>query len=552
MLSSSTGIRELDGILGGGLPRNSTVLLAGPSGTGKTIFSFQWLFQGVKEGERGLYIALTEPLFKSVKDLEAMDFYDRAAVESERLKIIDLREGAFEKECQTKEHCLDTAKVISVIEREVRKCNAKRLCIDSITGLAYEMHDKHAIRAFIFDLGTSLAALGCTNILISEAKDPGKYSIFGVEEFISDTIIRMDYAKERGVSQRILQLVKVRGRKHTSAENFFKITDGGITLFPKIPVRMNFAATTERISTGNAVLDEMLYGGLIRGSSTLVSAATGTGKTVMCLQFLWDGLQNGDAGLYIGFEESRDQVVRNAKVFGWDLEKYEKSGLLTMRCIHADEKLCDEHLVEICRLLSAKKIRRCVVDSLSSMSIGLSQDDFSSFSRRINSCLKVHGATSLLTVTTNALTGLSVLSEAQISTSTDNILSLRYFEVEGTLGSVLNIVKQRGSGHSKDLRRYEITSSGFVIGEPLAGYEGVTLGTTRKVAESAEERLETEFKSFLGPMGAPAFAEITARGLTKTRITTYIDDLMRQGVLKKEDAERFKARAGEILQGNGH
>jgi circadian clock protein KaiC len=538
--------------LGGGLPRNSTVLLAGPSGTGKTILSFQWLFQGVREGENGLYLALTEPLFKSVKDLETLKFYDRSAVENEKLKIIDLREGAFEKECQTKEHCLDTAKVISVIEREVRKCNAKRLCIDSITGLAYEMHDKHAIRSFIFDLGTSLAALGCTSVLVSEVREPGKYSIFGVEEFIADTILSVNLKKERNISQREIQLVKVRGRKHSNEEHFFKITGDGIIVYPKLPIKLDFPASVDRVSTGIPQLDEMLHGGLFKGSTTLVSAATGSGKTVLCLHFLWDGLQNNEPCLYAGFEESRDQIIRNAKTFGWDLEKYEKSGMLTLRCVHPDEKLADEHMLDIAQAMDAKKIKRCVVDSLSSISIGLSSDEFSIFSRRLNSCFKSNGATSILTVTTNTLTGMSVLSDAQISTSTDNIMSFRFVELEGTLGTVLNIVKSRGTGHSKDLRKYEIGERGIFIGEAMAGYEGVTIGTTRKVSETIEDRLEAEFKAFIGPMGASAFSEIKAKGLTKTRVTNYIDDLARQGVLKKEDAERFKTRANEILQANGH
>ncbi len=546
--SSATGIWEFDQLLGGGFPRGATVLLAGPSGSGKTILSFQWLFEGVKNGENGVYVALTEPLFKAIKDLEAMGFYDRQAVEQEKLKVVDLRDGWYEKACRDGQGCVDLDKLIAIISREVKQNNAKRLCIDSVTAIAYEMNDKYEVRSFIFELGTTLAALGCTTVLISEVLERGKYSIFGVEEFISDTIIRMDLEKERGTNQRVIQIVKVRGRQHSMEESFLKISKTGITVFPKQPISLSYPATTERVSTGIPALDEMFFGGLFKGSSTLVSAATGTGKTVLCLHFLVDGLQNNEPCLYAGFEESRDQIIRDAKGFGWDLEKYEKTGLLVLRCAYPDEKLIEEHLADITHLVESRKIKRCAVDSLSSIAIGIPADEFSAFSRRLNSKLKSHSVTSVLTATTPTLTGLTApLSEAQISTSTDNIISLRYAEIEGTLGTVLNVVKQRGSGHSKDLKRYDVTSAGFTMGESLAGYEGVTTGATKKVSETLEEQLENEFKAFIGPMGASVFSEIKAKGLSKARITTYIDDLARQGILKKEDAEAFKQKIAKLV-----
>jgi circadian clock protein KaiC len=174
---SSTGIKDFDNLLDGGFVKGSVVLLAGSSGSGKTIFSFQWLFEGVKNDETGIYITLTEPLFKTLENLEKLSYYNKEAVENEKLKIVDLRK-IYDREG------FNQRKILDFIEAEVKRTNAKRLCIDSITAIAYQLDDKAEIRAFIFALGTTLATLGCTTILTSEVSEIDKYSKYEVEEFI--------------------------------------------------------------------------------------------------------------------------------------------------------------------------------------------------------------------------------------------------------------------------------------------------------------------------------------------------------------------------------
>jgi circadian clock protein KaiC len=160
-VNSATGIQAFDEILDGGFPKGAVVLLAGSSGSGKSIFSFQWLFEGIKKQENGVYISLTEPLFKIVENLEKMEYYNREAIEQEQLKIIDIRD-------QFRTSDYKSEAIIDFIEKIVKETNAKRLCIDSITAIAYHYNDKSKIRTFIFELGTILATLGCTTILTSE------------------------------------------------------------------------------------------------------------------------------------------------------------------------------------------------------------------------------------------------------------------------------------------------------------------------------------------------------------------------------------------------
>ena len=481
--ASNTGIKEFDTLLDGGFTKGSIVLLAGSSGSGKTIFSFQWLFEGIKNNENGIYITLTEPLFKTLENLEKLSYYNKEAIENEKLRIVDLREV-----CGTEG--FDQRKILDFIEDEVKRTNAKRLCIDSITAIAYQLDDRAKIRAFIFALGTTLATLGCTTVLTSEVSEMNKYSKYEVEEFISDAIIRFDQINVKDELQRIMRIIKVRGRNYRSDDIYFKITKDGINVFPKLRVPLEHFSTTERISMGISALDDMLGGGIFVGSSTFITGSPGTGKSTLGLSFLAEGLKNGETCLYAGFEESKKQVLRNAKNFGWDFEKYEREGLLVMRCIYPNEKHLEEHLADIRQIVEEKKIKRCVVDPLSAISSAFSPDAFISFSKRLNGYLKTQEVTPLFTSATTSLIENTKDVDAHLSTLSDNIILLRYVEMQGDVQCVINIIKMRGSEHSKNLRMYNITDKGFVVGKSLEGYEGVTTGVSKKIAELEEESKE--------------------------------------------------------------
>ena len=529
--------------MGGGIPKGAVVLLSGSSGSGKTIFSFQWLFEGTKSNENGIYITFTEPLFKSLKNLETMGFYDRNAIEQERLKIIDVREVYGKKD-------FEPQKLLSYIEEQVKQTNAKRLCIDSITAIAYSLDEKAKIRSFIFDLGKILATLGCTTILTSEVTEHQRVSVYGVEEFISDAILNLDQIRIRDELQRVLQIIKIRGREFKSEDLDYRITSQGIIIFPKPRVALDYSSTNERISSGNALLDKMVMGGLFRGSSSLIVGSSGTGKSLLSMQFVAEGLKKGEACLYAGFEESREQIIRNAQNTGCDFEDYEKKGLLSMRCVYPGEKFLEEHLVDIKNIVENKKIKRVVVDSLSAISSSFENEKFRRFSKTLNGYLKKQEATTFFTAAAESfIGGAAGLTETHLSTMTDNIIVLRYTEVDGTLKHILNVVKVRGSAHSKGLREYNITSKGIIIGQSLSGYEGVLTGTSRKVSETNEEKLEAEFKKHIGPIGSSAFHELKEKGMDEENIFSYIEELLEEGILKKENAELFKRAISTILGG---
>ncbi len=541
--NSPTGIAGLDQALGGGFPKGAVVLLAGSSGSGKTILSLQWLFNGVAAGENGVYITLTEPLFKTLQNLENTSFYDRKAIEEERLKIVDLRNVCCGPD-------INAAKIINAIEKEVRETGAKRLCIDSVTAIAYNLYDKARIREFIFEIGKTLATLGCTTLITSEVTDHKQYSVYGVEEYISDVIMRLDQLQVRGGVQRRLQIVKMRGRGYSSELLSFKISEKGITVFPKIKVPLAYASTNERVSSGISSLDEMLGGGFLKASTNLVVGPTGTAKTILALHFALEGLKRGEPCLYQCFEESHEQILRHAEGFGWNLKEYEENGLLLIRCAYANEKLLDEHFYEIAELVSSRKIKRLVFDSVSSLGSQFPQDALVTAVKSLSGFLKTNGATSIFIAESPSLVGSAVLSEVPISSAVDGIVSVRYAELKGELGTVVSVLKLRGSGHSKELREYSVTRKGVVIGTSLAGYEGIITGVTRKVSSTTEEALQAEFNKTLGPIGATVFSELKDKGLSQENIFKYADSLVAQKILKPGDAESFKKAVSAILTGH--
>ena len=536
--NSDTGIPELDQALGGGFPKGSVVLLAGSPGCGKTILSFQWLFQGASKGENGLYISMTEPLFKSLKNLEGMGFYDRAAVEDERLKVLDMREmqmdGGF-----------DYKRVLDFIEKNVEETGARRLCIDSVTAIAYSIDDKAKIRHFLFELGKMLASLGCTSILTSEVTaGNGGVSVYGVEEFISDAIVKLDQDMEKGGLQRMARVLKLRGRELYSDEIFFRITGAGISALPRLDYSLDFASPSDRVSTGNEVLDGMMGGGVFRTSSSLVTGPPGSGKSLLSMQFLVEGLKRGEACVYVAFDENREQIIKSAQSVGWDLQKYEKSGLLSFRCAYPLQMTLNEHLVDIRRIIERSGAKRVAVDSFTSFTSIFTEEEVLLFAKRLHGHIK-HAQV------TGFYSGLPQMAESPLAARLDNVIMLRHVELEGELKLVLNILKARGTVHNKSLRELRITDYGIVVGQPLSGYEGIVTGVTRKVSKSMDEMLEAEFLRALGPMGKQAYEELSARGMNEESVSSYVKAITKDGIMSEEDAESFGGRILAILRKEG-
>lgn len=547
MVIKPTGIAELDQILSGGLPSGAAVLLSGASGTGKTILATQWLFVGYdKYKEPGIYISLTEPVVKTLKNAKKFSFFKKECVNPLMVYFTDLRSVMKSLDLENKEFTLkDIDTLIEVIHNMVLQSGAKRVVLDSVTAVAYRLKDKDLIRNFIFKLGTMLAQLDANVVMTSEAAD--ERAVFGVEEFISDGIIRLYYDKISDQTIRRLEVVKMRGVSYSAYPSVFRISNDGVVIFPRISIRPDYNVSGKHIPTGIEGLDIMTNGGFIEGSSIFLTGASGTGKTIISMQFLTAGLQNGEKGIYISYEESRAHLVSDAKSFGWDLEKYEKDGLLKIIALYPEELYPEEHLLMINKSVEEFGAKRIVIDSLSSLNNTFKEEILRDLTERITTGLKQKMVTTLFTHATTALMGAETITGAHLSTLVDTIAMLRFVEIQSELRHAILILKMRGSAHDKKLREFIFTPQGVQITTDFSGYENVISGMTRKVMASIEEQLHGLFLEILGPMGEKIFNEHKTKGLTMDSVTRLVKELGDQGIVSERRKEEFVQRSQKIF-----
>lgn len=231
---SRTGIEALDNILTGGIPKGNTVLLSGACGTGKTTISMEFLVNGVRMGEGGAFISVTEPIPKLVENMNTLDFFDKKMIKEGKLHLFDLSVIYDRLGLEEKDYTLeDMDALLGAIEDIVDELAVSRLAIDSVTAICFQLQTKPKIRNFIFKLGKFLSVFGCTTFLISEIT-PGEqiYSVYGVEEAIADGIIMLGNIERKGDLLRTLQVIKMRGTYHSRAKYIMDLTTEGITLTP--------------------------------------------------------------------------------------------------------------------------------------------------------------------------------------------------------------------------------------------------------------------------------------------------------------------------------
>ncbi len=545
-----TGIPDLDAILHGGFPNNSTILFSGGPGLGKTILSLQWLMAGYeKYGEPGIYLSLTEPVNKMIKTNSELSFFKREYSTVGKVFFEDMRTmmhslGLEDKELTTK----DIGEIVDALSDLMYKCGAKRIVIDSITAIAYRLQDKHLIRTFIHELDALLTQTNINVVMTSEVIGDN-FSVFGVEEFISDGIIQF-YREDHEAGQiNKLRVIKMRGTSFDNHPTSYRITGDGFVLFPRLSRSLSYQVSDDRTPTGVPGLDTMIYGGYFKGSSILVTGSSGAGKSILSLQFILEGLKNGGKGIFVSFEESRDQIIRNAKGFTWDLESYEKSDNLKIITAYPEQKYLEEHINTIRDEVETFKPNILVIDSLSSLGNVFQESTIRDFVSRLNGFLKENLVTTIYTHATATLLGANQITDAHLSTITDQIIMLRYVEIESELRHAVLILKMRGSKHDKSLREMVFSDTGLEVTTGFSGLEGVLSGSTHKVSDTIEEQLHTMFLEVLGPMGESMFKEEKAKGLNYEGVQKLLSELSDQGILsvrrKEETVDKLNLVFGK-------
>ncbi len=468
----TSGSTAFDAIIEGGLPVRSLNVIAGAPGAGKTLFCLQMLFALARQGKKCLYLTtLAEPSLKLIHYMQQFSFFDPALMDRE-VVFADLG-AAMRKGAEP-----TLREIASRVERE----EPAILVIDSFKAIRDILGEPAALRTFVYDLAVHAASWGATTLLVGEYTDAEVAS--HAEFAIADGIIRFENSRRELTAIREVEVLKLRGTNYVTGAHFYEIDGDGLSFFPRVRGpdertlgEMGPVAAPERVSTGVAGLDAMLGGGLPRASASIVQGGTGTGKTLLGLQFLLDGARRGEPGIHWLLEETPDQLRGFAQSVGWDLPAFEERGLLQLSYVSPVELSTDRFLDRARREVERLGARRAVLDSLTSLALGVPSDRrFRELVYAVAKHLHVRGVTLAMNMEVPDLLGSAQLSGHGVSFAADNVIQLKFVEIDGHLERGLSVLKVRGMRHATDVRRLSVETGGVQVGAPFEGLRGVLTG----------------------------------------------------------------------------
>lgn len=483
-----TMIEGLDDISHGGLPVGRSTLVSGTSGTGKTLFAMQFLYNGIVFfDEPGIFVTFEESPSDIIRNAQSFGWDLQAFVDAGKLFILD---ASPDPEGQDIVGNFDLSALIERIQYAIRKYNAKRVSIDSLTAVFQQYDAASVVRREIFRLVARLKQVGVTTIMTTERDlEYGPVARFGVEEFVSDNVAIVRNVLEGERRRRTVEILKLRGTTHMKGEYPFTITNHGISIFPLGAMRLTQRSSNARVSSGVTTLDEMCGGGFFKDSIILATGATGTGKTMLVSKFIENACQQNDRAILFAYEESRAQMSRNAYSWGIDFEDLERRGLLKIICAYPESAGLEDHLQTIKSEISEFKPSRIAIDSLSALARGVSSNAFRQFVIGVTGFAKQEEITGFFTNTTDQFMGSHSITDSHISTITDTILMLQYVEIRGDMCRAINVFKMRGSEHDKGIREYTISKNGPEIHDSFRNFERIISGSPTRVAVDEKNEL---------------------------------------------------------------
>lgn len=509
-----TGITGFDGLLGGGLPRARTTLLVGGAGCGKTVFALQTLVNAARDHhEASIFVAFEESSTNIIANSDSFG-WDLRGLARKKLFFLDARiphETVYGGE-------FDLLGLLATVEAKREELGATRIVFDGIDVLLGFLNDPVAERREMYRLAEWLSSRKLTSIITCKLAEDGERSHHSYLQFLADCVVSLQHKLVGSMPQRLLRVTKCRGLAHAAGEVPFAVTKKGIRVvsYGAMP---SHRVSSERVSTGIERLDSMLSGGYFRGSSVLVSGASGTAKSTLAGCFIEAAARRGEACLYITFDEATGQVVRNLGSVGIRLAPHVKSGLLQVRSKHAVEVSPVEHIARIVELIEEREVRCVVVDPVSSLSGVGGGPMAEQLVGHLLDFTRSRGVTVLYSTLMSPGDGVLDETVRGLPTVADTWLHLSYVVRNGERNRALTIVKSRGVGHSNQVRELVLSDEGVTLADVYSAGGEVLMGTMRWQKEAEDRQVLTLKKRDAGRKQREAMLAVAETNAQLARLT---------------------------------
>jgi circadian clock protein KaiC len=472
---SSTGVSGLDDILGGGLPTNHLYLVEGTPGSGKTTLALQFLLRGVRNGEKGLYITLSE-----TKD-ELLTVAASHGWSLEGMEIFELvnEEGLSEAAEQSILHPAEielgetTQGVIAAVDR----LKPTRVAFDSLSEMRLLAQNPLRYRRQVLALKSFFTRQGCTVLMLDDRS--AEYADVQLHSIAHGVIQLEQLVDQYGPERRRLRVVKMRGIRFRGGEHDFNLETGGLAVFPRlVAAEHRSARATSLVTTGTPALDALLGGGLARGSNTLFSGPSGVGKTTTALACVRAALQRGETAVYYLFDEGITTLLARSRSLGLEVDEYLESGQLEIHSLDPAEVSPGEfaHMVRVA--VEGRGVEAVVIDSLNAYMQAMTGDKHLMLQmHELLTYLNQRGIVTILILGLHGVLG-DVRTDVDLSYLSDAIMLFRFFEARGSLRKAVSVVKSRTSAHEMMIREFRLGPGGVEVGSAITDFEGVLSGIT--------------------------------------------------------------------------
>ncbi|MBB3461429.1 ATPase domain-containing protein [Rhizobium sp. BK377] len=486
-----TGIAGLDDILAGGFTRNHVFLLEGSPGTGKTTIALQFLVEGAALGERCLYISLSETreeLYESARSHgmeigEEIEIFELVPPES----LLD----ADQQQSLLYSSDLELGETTKLIFESFERVRPQRVVIDSLSEIRLLAQSSLRYRRQILALKHFFSGSDATVLLLDDMTSDNLDKT--VHSVVHGVIHLEQLARNYGPERRRLRVLKYRGQAFRGGYHDFIIKTGGVAVFPRLRAiehKTSFARTV--LKSGIGEFDQLLGGGIERGSSTLLIGPAGTGKTLFALQFVDAAVKRGEKAAIFIFDEELGLLFARTKPMGLDLQKMSDDGMIHIEQLDAAELSPGEFAQRVRERVADYDAKTVVLDSVNGYHEAMPEENaLILHMHELLQYLNRQGANTFLTVAQHGLVG-DMKSPVDVTYLADTVILLRYFEAQGMVRRAVSVIKKRTGKHEETIREYKITDDGLTLGQPLTGFQGILRGVPTLVNDSKPLLLQNE------------------------------------------------------------